>query len=142
MPYDDQRYYAVQTMSFDDATTHTGTIGTRVEVERKTIMNACTVKDFNVRIKSGHTMTATVATEQINMAISKSLAGTGAVTPFGSANMATGADNTVIDGTVTETDFASGDDIVFSLELGTAATADGTVTVGADVTYVEKFAGG
>jgi len=137
MAYDDPRFGVVQTIHMGTAKTkNTSVIGTRVEIDRKTMLTAVTVKDWNVQVLDGATCTGGV---NFNIALSKSLAGTGAVTPFGSAAVASQADGSILDASVTtETDLSAGDDLVLSYEVGTALPA-GALRVEADVSYVERY---
>jgi len=142
MPYDDQRYYTVQHIHMGTGhADQTSVIGSRVEIDRKTMMTAVTIKDWNVQVIQGDTTTGTQNSDRWNIAICKSAGGTGDVTPFGSAVIGTQADGTVLDGTLTETNLSAGDDLVLSYEKGTALPA-GVLRVEADVSLVEHFVGG
>ena len=139
--YDDARYGAVHSMHLGTAkAANTSVIATRVEIDRKTMLRAVTIKDWNVQVLNGATCTGTQNSNRFNIAISKSLAGTGAVTPMGSAVIGTAADGAVVDSSLTETNLTAGDDLVLSYEVGTALAA-GTLRVEADVSMVEKFLG-
>ena len=81
-----------------------------------TFMYPCKVLDWNVTcIVPGTDYTALTS-----WTVGKSLAGTGSVVAFGTADMlaatATHQEHTVTDASVTETSFAAGDDVVFQLE--------------------------
>jgi len=134
--YDHPRYGVQQTlhMGYGKAK-NTSVIASRVEIDRKTMMKAVTIKDWNIHVIDGATCTGATL---FNIAISKSLAGTGAVTPFGSQAMTAVANGTVVDASLTETNFAAGDDLVVSYEAGTALPA-GALQVEADVDYVERY---
>ncbi len=140
MTYDDGRYLTIQNMHLGTGrATNTSVIGTRVEIDRQTFMKAVTVTDFNIQVIGGDTSTGTENSGRWNIAISKSLGGTGAVTPFGSAVIGTAADGSVVDGSVTtETNFVSGDDVVFSYEVGTSLPA-GILRVEGNIAYKEHF---
>lgn len=142
-PYDDGRYTTLQNFHFGQGiAAQTSTIAARVEIERKTMMQGVTIKDWNVQVITGATFTGTGANfAGMDIAISKSLGGTGDVTPFGSATLNTNADATVLDATCTETNLVAGDDLVLSYEAGTGAPALAP-RCEADVQYVEKFVGG
>jgi hypothetical protein len=120
---------------------NTSVIGTRVEIDRKTMFANVTIKDWNIQIIEGCTSTGTHNPGRFNVAISKSLGGTGAVTPMGSAVIGTAADGIIVDSTLTETNLVAGDDLVLSYEVGTALPAE-TIRVEADVSYVEHFVDG
>ena len=135
--YDDPRFGVRQNIHLGTSkAANTSVIGTRVEIARKTLMEAVKIKDWNISVRDGCTCTGGI---NFNVALSKSLAGTGAVTPFGSHAVGTAADTAILDAAVTtEQSFAAGDDIVLSYEVGTALPA-GTLQVEADVSYVETY---
>ena len=135
--YDDPRFGVVQNIHLGTGhAANTSVIGTRVELDRKTMLQAVTIKDWNVQVITGATCTGGI---NLNVAISKSLGGTGTVTPFGSAAIGTQANGSVLDGALTtETNLAAGDDLIFSHEVGTALPA-GTIKCEADVSYVEVY---
>jgi hypothetical protein len=142
--YDHPRYGVVQHLpmaSTQAALTASAQPGaTRKEMRRYTFMQAVTVNDWNLEVESGFTSTGTQNSNRLNVAISKSLAGTGAVTPFGSAVLGTQADGTVVDGSLTATNFAAGDDLVVSLEAGSMLpTTENFKLGGAVVAFVERF---
>jgi hypothetical protein len=142
--YDDPRYGVVQSMVL--AKKADGTIGsansTRGELERRTLLKNITVKDWNLEVLTGATCTGTsqVTTQIYQLAIGKSVDGTGSISTIGTAAVGTAgaADNTVIDASCTETDFDAGDDIIFSVEVGTAL-GDNSLAARANVSYVERF---
>ena len=128
-------------MSLRSIANQTSVIGSRVEADRRTFMEAVTVKDWNVQCRVGDTTTGTSADHNAwNVAICKSVAGTGTVTPIGCAQVGTAgqANGSVLDAVLTETNFDAGDDIVLSYEVGTALPA-GVLRVDADVAYVERY---
>ena len=143
MPYDDEKYDTKQNIHMGTGhAAQTSTISARAEIDRKTMMQGVRIKDWNVQVLTGGTFTGTGANfAGVNVAISKSLGGTGTVTPFGSAALNTNADGSVVDATCTETNLVAGDDLVLSYEAGTGAPALAPL-VEADVQYVEKFVGG
>jgi hypothetical protein len=142
--YDNHRYSGNQVIPMRQLAAQTSVIASDTIVARHTWMHAVTVKDWNLVIKSGDVLTGTADSESWIVSLGKSAAGTGAVAVMGSSKMSavlqggTYAANTVVDCTLTETDFAAGDDIVLQYEAGTALPA-GTLQVDADVMYVEKF---
>lgn len=111
-----------------------------IVLDRRTFMAAVTVKDWNLAFKLGDTCTGTADIARWVLSVGKSLGGTGAVAVMGSAIVGTQADDSVLDETLTETDFVAGDDIVFQLGEGTVLPL-GNITVAADVSYVERFVG-
>jgi len=153
MPYDDQRYYTIQSMSLADTSDAIGTAAAaRAVLHRKTMLKAITVKDWNVEALVGATCTGTggVTTEVYQLAIGKSTGGTGSVTTYGTAYVGGtagaygsggAADNSVVDASLTEFNLAAGDDIIFSAEVGTAL-GDNSLVARANVSYVETFTGG
>lgn len=139
--YDDPRWGSVKTIHAGTGrAANTSVIPTRVEIDRKTMFGNVTIKDWNIQVIDGDTSTGTQNSGRWNIAISKSLAGAGAVTPFGSAVIGTAADGSVADATLTETNFSAGDDLVVSYEVGTALPA-ATLKVEADVSLVERYVG-
>ena len=137
--YDDNRFQTIQQGHLGSGrAANTSVIGSRVEIDRKTMLTPVTIKDLNVKVIGGATSTGTDNTERFNVAIGKSLGGTGAVAPFGSSVIGTAADGSVVDGSLTETNFVAGDDLVLSYEIGTSLPA-GTLKVEGDYSFVERF---
>jgi len=144
MAYDDPRYGVIQSLAMAKAAD--AAIGSanaaRSVLQRKTFMKNVTVKDFNIEVLTGATCTGTsqVSTQIYQLAIGKSLGGTGSLATFGTAVVGTAgaADGTVIDGSLTETNFVAGDDITFSVEVGTAL-GDNSLIARANVSYVERY---
>jgi len=142
--YDDPRWGSIKDMAL--ASVGDAAIGSansaRTELNRRTMLNNVTIKDFNLEVLVGATCTGTggVTTEIYQVAIGKSLDGTGAIVTYGTAQVGTAgaADNTVIDGSLTEFNLDAGDDIVFSAEVGTAL-GDNSLQARAVVSYVERF---
>jgi len=142
--YDNPRFGVVQQMTLAKAAD--AAIGSAraaaAEIDRKTVMTNITVKDFNLEVLVGATCTGTseVSTQIYLLTVGKSAAGTGAYAAFGTATVGTAgaADLSVIDGSVTETNLAAGDDIVFRAEIGTAL-GDNSLVARANVSYVEHF---
>jgi len=127
--YSDPSYGSKKVIRTAETASLAGT-GVATVFERHTFMMPATVTDFNVIIKTGGTAVAAP------VEIAKSLAGTGAVTTFGTATLGTNANLTVLDATVTATSFATGDDLVF--QRGIATTA-GPFVVSGEAQYTETF---
>ena len=109
-----------------------GTVTSTTGLARMTCMEALTVKDANFSVLVAGTAADT------NLILGKSLAGTGAISGFCTATLTgTQTASSVIDATVTETDFAVGDDIVFARAAGTETET--AIYVAPHVDYVEKF---
>ncbi len=137
--YDDNRFQTIQRGHLGSGrAANTSVIGSRVEIDRKTMLSPVTIKDFNVQIIGGATSTGTDNSERFNVAIGKSLGGTGAIVPMGSAVIGTAADGEVVDASLTETDLVAGDDLVLSYEIGTSLPA-GILKVEGDFSFVERF---
>jgi len=142
--YSDSRYVTSKNLSLRGIAVQTSVIASDTVIERRTLMEAITVKDWNVVVRSGDVLTGTADSASWRVAIGKSAAGTGAITGIGTAKLSalsiggTYSNNTVVDGSLTETNFSAGDDIVFYYKAGTALPA-GTVRLDADVLYVERY---
>ncbi len=132
--YDDGRYGVSQVLQMRAIANQTSVIASRTVIARHTFMEAVTVTDFNVRAIVGATQTSGFT----GISLNKSAAGTGALSGIGTASLSTNADNSVIDGSVTETNFAAGDDLVLAYEAGTALPA-GKFRCDADVLYKQHF---
>lgn len=147
MAYDDPRFGGIiQSLSMAkaaDAAIGSANVA-RVELQRKTFMKNVTVKDFNIEVITGATCTGTsqVLTQIYQLGIGKALGGTGDVSILGTALVGTAgaADGSVLDGVLAETNFVAGDDIVFSVEIGTAL-GDNSLIARANVSYVERYVG-
>jgi len=136
--YSDPRYGVVQQITIPDkGSTQTSVVASDTVIKRYTFMNAVRVTDWNVSFVVGGTQTGAAAASNF-IEIAKSVAGTGAVTPIGSASIGTQANNTVKDGSLTATDFDEGDDLVVQYAAGTGLAA-GVFQAGAQVTFVERF---
>lgn len=139
--YDDQKYNVNHEIKMLGRSNQTSVIASQVVADRHTFMDAVTVKDFNVYFVQGDTTTGTSANHNgWAIGIGKSAAGTGAITLIGTANCGTAgqANGSVLDGSVTETNFSAGDDLVLTYEAGTALPA-GVLRVEATVKYVERY---
>lgn len=142
--YDKDRFGVRKLLQMRQLSAQTSVIAADTIVARHTFMEAVTVKDWNLVVKTGDVLTGTADSESWQIGIGKSLAGTGAVSVVGSAKLSalanggTYSDNTVVDDAVTETNFAAGDDIVLQYFAGTALPA-GALLVDADIHYVERF---
>lgn len=142
--YTDGRFGAQQNVRVGQV----GAIGSanaaRTVVGRHTFMTAVTVKDWSLQVDVGATCTGTAlvpTTEKYVMCLGKMAAGTGTLTLIsGSAiiNTAGQADNSVIDDSLTETDFDAGDDLCLFAEIGTAL-GDNSLIAMASVDYVERY---
>jgi len=102
---------------------------TEVSACRMTVMTPITVKDWNAFAVAG----GTNATRSI--ILSKSAAGTGASAAIGTIATGTNATGAVLDGSVTETDLSTGDDLIVET-IGTSTTVENLSPV---VSYVEAF---
>lgn len=139
--YDDHKYGVNHEMKLLGRANQTSVRASQAVADRHTFMDAVTVKDFNVYFVQGDTTTGTSANHNAwVIGIGKSAAGTGAISLIGTAYCGTAgqADGSVLDGSVTETNFSAGDDIVLTYEAGTALPA-GVLRVEATVKYVERY---
>lgn len=131
--YSDPAYGVKQTIRGDiGAIALNGTVTSTTTKGVITVMQPCTVIDFNAVVLVAGTAVDT------KLLIGKSLAGTGAFSPFGTITL-TGTQNaaTVIDASVTSTAFSTGDDIVLSRAAGTETEA--ALRVDAYIQYAETF---
>ncbi len=142
--YDDSRWGVRQNVVLGQPGAIGSAAAARDEMARHTFMTAVTVKDWNLRVIVGMTGTGTAlvpTTEKYVLSVAKSLAGTGALSIIGGSAViphAGVADGTVIDQSMTETNFAAGDDLVFFAEIGTAL-GDNSLIAHASVDYVEHY---
>lgn len=136
--YDDPSFGVLQRLTLRGKAAQTSVRASQVVADRRTFMENVTVTDWNVHFVDGATTTGAAATTAFKIGIGKSLAGTGAISLIGTALCGTQANGTVQDGSVTETTFNVGDDIVLTYEAGTALPA-GAVQVEADVMYKERY---
>lgn len=127
--YSDPSYRAKRVIRSAESASLAGT-GVATVVERHTFMHPATVTDWNVIVKTGGTAA------DVPVVISKSLAGTGTITDFGTITLGTNANLTVVDGTCTATSFSTGDDLVFSRSIATSA---GPFVVSFEAQYIENF---
>jgi len=146
MSYEDPRYGVIQSLCMANAADAAvgSAAAARVELHRKTFLKAVTVKDWNLEVLTGATCTGTggVVGEVYQLAIGKSLAGTGSLSMLGTAQVGTAgqANDSILDAALTETNFAAGDDIIFTAEIGTAL-GDNSLVARANVSYVERYVG-
>lgn len=135
--YDDPAYGVLQRMTLaNEADAALGSaFASQTTFARETMMTGVTIKDFNVVVLSGCTCTGAGAW---TLKIGKSAAGTGAISAIGTASATTHADDTVIDGSVTETNLDAGDDLVFYHDAGTAL-GDNALACKAVVSYTEHY---
>ena len=126
----------------------------RTVLDRHTFMEAVTLKDWNLKVKTGATCTglpSNLNTELYVLCLGKSPAGTGLEDIGGSAWVAgtaasdapaasavKAADLSVVDAAVDETQFDAGDDLVFFAEIGTAL-GDNSLVANACIDYVSRF---
>lgn len=114
----------------------------QTEFNRKTMMTNVTIKDWNLEVLTGATCTGTggVTTEVWTLKLGKAAAGTGTISNVGTITVGTAgaANGSVVDGTVTETDFSAGDDLVWYTDAGTAL-GDNSLIARANVLYVERY---
>jgi hypothetical protein len=127
--YSDPSYGSKKVVRTAESASQAGT-GAVTVIERHTFMFPATITDWNVIVKTGGTAGDCPVT------IGKSVAGTGTVSELGTITLATNANLSVVDGTVTETSFDAGDDLVFS--RGVATTA-GPFVASAEVYFKETF---
>lgn len=127
--YADARFGVNKILNFPVSSAINGTVGA-TELYRKTMMEAGTLKDWNIRAAVGGTE-ASVRTVLIGV----STAGTGTTANCGTQTLGTLANGNIVDAALTETTFDVGDDIVIS-HLGTGA---GVYTIEPHVMYTERF---
>jgi len=128
--YADPRFGVSQMLPLNESGALNGTNAAVTELGRYTFMTNSRVLDWNIRAKVGGTAAI------YSILLGKSLAGTGAFSAIGTIALGTNADNTVLDGAVTETQFSAGDDIVFQKSAGTSAAVYNVQPV---VLYREDF---
>jgi len=128
--YSEARYQVSQAQSLLDRVSVDGTIAADAEISRITAFTNIRAIEAQVPVHTG----GTAAGPQFT--IGKSLAGTGAVVAFGTINVGTSADSTVLDIALTETDINDGDDIVVQKLAGTAAE---TPSISVILSYAENF---
>jgi len=127
--YSDPSYGSKKVVRTAESASQAGT-GAVTVIERHTFMFPATITDWNVIVKTGGTAGDCPVT------IGKSTAGTGTVAELGTITLATNANLSVVDGSLTETSFDAGDDLVFS--RGVATTA-GPFVCSAEVYFKEAF---
>jgi len=129
--YSDGKYYTEQIMEVTgESITLSGTQASATEIYRTRAFSNIKALESELEIISGGTAVGLAFT------FNKSLGGTGALEPFGTATFATNADLTVLDVPLTETSIADGDDIVLESVAGTVA---GTPVFSVKMGYVENF---
>jgi hypothetical protein len=136
--YTDGRFGVRQNVVFGQQ----GAIGSanaaRTVVGRHTFMTAVTVQDWNLRVRTGATCTGTAAvptTEKYVLCLGRILTLISGSAVIGTAGA---ADNSVIDDSLTATNFDAGDDICLFAEIGTAL-GDNSLIAEASVDYVERY---
>ena len=141
--YADPSFGVKQTITLPSIETanQTSAIASATVFSRATLMQNVTIKDFNVHFLAACTASG-ATTEAWRVALAYSSAGTGTVTAIGTATVGSAtaiAANGVQDGAVTETDLASGDDLIAEYLAGSALPAGVTRISHVDVSFVEHF---
>jgi len=126
--YDDPSYGSKKQLNLLNTAAMNGTAAAATD-QVHTFMQPVTVTDANILIT-----TAGAGTKR-SIIIGKSLAGTGAVTTIATTDVGTATVDTVVDMTATETDFATGDDLVVQI-AGTGATV---AVVCPSIQYRERY---
>lgn len=131
--YSDPSYGVKQQISIPgSAIALNGTVTSVTEKARMTVMQPMKVTDANLTVLIAGTAIDT------NVVLGKSLGGTGTFSAFGTFTLTgTKTANSVIDGSVTETTFVNGDDIVFARAAGTETET--AIRVQPFVQIVENF---
>lgn len=129
--YSDDAFATNQTLMFTSGGALNGTATAAATILSHTCLYNCKVSDWNGRVKAGGTDAGV-----ISLIIGKSAAGTGAFSAIGTMALGTHAINTVIDATMTETDFDAGDDIVIQRSAGTSTSV---LAIAPTVAIIEKF---
>lgn len=141
--YSDPRYGVKETIcipSYESAN-QTSVVATNTNFARMTLLKNVTVKDFNINFLVAATASGATS-EAWRIALGYSLAGTGTVTPIGTATVGSGSNQaigSVLDGSVTETNLSAGDDLVGLYLAGTALPAGVTRISNLQVTVQERF---
>lgn len=128
--YSDPSYGAKKELALRESGALNGTAAAAAELARHTFMTPASVEDWNIQFVAGGT-NATVS-----VLLGKSAGGTGAVTNIGTIAIGTQAIDTVKDGSVTVTNFSTGDDLVFLRAAGTSTTVENVLPV---VQWVERY---
>lgn len=128
--YSDDTFGVKQMLQLQASGALNGTQAADTELQRVTFMHPATVLDWNVFYEAGGTSSNSA------VKIGKSVAGTGAVTDIGTITIGTQATDTVKDGSVTETEFDAGDDLVFERVAGTTTTVENVIPT---ILYREAF---
>lgn len=129
--YSDDAFFTNQTITLESVALN-GTAAAAATSKVHTCLYNCTVSDWNGRVVAGGTDAAV-----ISLIIGKSAAGTGTFAAIGTMALSTHATNTVIDASLTATDFDAGDDIVIQRSLGTSTSV---LAVATCIELVERFA--
>lgn len=130
MGYAENRYSTNKQIAMPATGALNGTRAAAVELSRMTFMHNATVTDANAYLSAGGTQA------NISILVGKSLGGTGATSAIGTVALGTNASKSVVDGSVTSTDFANGDDLVIQVALGTATTVPNAIPY---VNFKEHF---
>lgn len=129
--YSDPSYGSKKVFTFPATGSLAGTAAIS-EKARHTFMEPVTVTDMNVYFNAGGTTAAQ------SFVLGKSLAGTGSFSGFGTIAVGTQATDSVKDGSVTETTFDTGDDIVLYAGGTDTDVTDGIVRF----QYKERYVSG
>lgn len=120
--YSDQTYGGRHGVSFGTAGSIDGTYQSNTVIGRHTFMYPCKIVDFNLAILAGGTDLGA----DVFFYLGKQAAGTATTTVIGTADPLQGtgthASNSVLDASVTETNFDAGDDVVLEA-IGTIGHA-------------------
>lgn len=142
--YDNDRHDCIQTLTMGKAADAAlgSAFSAQTKFDVKTMLTNVTIKDWNLRCLVGATCTGAsqVATQVWTLKLGYSAAGTGTLTAIGTATVGTAgqADMSVLDASVTETNLAAGDDLIFYTDAGTAL-GDNSLVARADVSFVEHY---
>ncbi len=129
--YSDPSYGSIKELPIGEVGALNGTTTAASTVAVHTFMAPTRVTDVNGRVIAGGTDAAV-----ISLIIGKSAAGTGAVSAIGTMALSTHAVDTVIDGSLTATNFSAGDDIVIQRSNGTSTSV---LDVAPVIKYIETF---
>ena len=129
--YSDPSYGSKKALRLEPTAALNGTDATATEVAacRTTVMQPITITDWNVHFVAG----GTNATRSITLGYQS--AGTGTTVPIGTIATGTQAANSVKDGSVTETNLTTGDDIVVTT-IGTSTTVENMLPT---IQYKERY---
>jgi len=130
MGYAENRYSTNKQITMPATGALNGSRAAAVEVSRMTFMHNATVTDANMFFVAGGSQA------NVSILLGKSFEGTGTFAAIGTFALGSHATLAVLDGAVTSTDFATGDDIVANVSLGSATTVP---NVQPNINYKEHF---